>query len=474
VPFTITATASDPDGYVENVTLWYNWSSDNSTWQTWTEFGTDVDNSDGWSWSFTAPAGDNYYKFYSIAQDNAGNVEGAPADADQWCGVDTTEPTILSVLINGGDDLTDSTEATVSIDAYDATSGLAEMQFSDDNVDWSAWEPFATTKSYTLPEGDGLKTVYVRVRDVAGLVSAIASDSITLETVPPPPAGAFSVIMGTITAGTTGSADFTQYAIAVTRVRITAETDVQNVRVDVVVLPTVPSGVPAVGSPVYSYFDITTTIDTAHMREATIEFRVPRSWVARHDIDEQTIELLKYAGGWESLPTQRIGADSAYLYFEAKTSGFSLFAVAGQRRVAPPPPVVAPPPPPAPAPPLVPPVFYALLSMIAAAGSGLALYYVWTRPMKPFVPLERLKRAVLPRRVRRREVTELELAEELERLKRVTRVRRVRRPTKLEELKRAAARRPRRRRRRRAEERKVAELLKGLRRAAKHKKRSSQ
>jgi hypothetical protein len=84
-PFTITATASDEDGYVESVELFYRYSTDNSTWGDWTSFG--VDNEAPWSWSFNAPNGDGYYEFYSIATDDAGSVEDSPETADAIAGV---------------------------------------------------------------------------------------------------------------------------------------------------------------------------------------------------------------------------------------------------------------------------------------------------------------------------------------------------------------------------------------------------
>ena len=41
---------------------------------------------------------------------------------------------------------------------------------------------YAASKSITLPSGDGLKTVYVKVRDAVGNETTAASDSITLDT----------------------------------------------------------------------------------------------------------------------------------------------------------------------------------------------------------------------------------------------------------------------------------------------------
>ena len=402
---------------MENVELWYRYSTDNLGWGSWTSFGTDNDNSDGWSWSFTGS--DGYYEFYSIARDNDGNVEPAPAEADARCGVDTVSPTITSIVINDNADLTSLTSVTLSIVASDATSGLAEMRFSSNNVDWSGWESFATSKSYTLPAGDGLKTVYVQVKDKAGLSSTVASDSITLETVLPPPEGALTVTIGTLRAGETGSADFTQYGIVVTKVRITPEHGVSDVKV-YVVAPCEPAGVPAISLPVYSRFCITTNIDAAEVRSATIEFQVPRYWIAQMNIDNRTIRLLRLNGGWHELPTNLVGADPIYFYYEAVTSGFSLFAVMGERLVVPPPvepippvpppPVPPPPVPPSPTPPVAPvvpppvapPLFlYAVLFTMAGVVGFAAAYRLLVRPSKYYVMLKRLKRAVVRPKARR-------------------------------------------------------------------------
>jgi len=93
VPFTITATASDNGSGVENVELWYRHSSGNLTWGEWIMFGADTEAP--WEWQFTAPSGDGYYEFYSIAFDRAGNREPeplAPVFVDEFTGtsLDTT------------------------------------------------------------------------------------------------------------------------------------------------------------------------------------------------------------------------------------------------------------------------------------------------------------------------------------------------------------------------------------------------
>jgi hypothetical protein len=46
---------------------------------------------------------------------------------------------------------------------------------------WEAWQPYVSPFLYTLPDGDGDKTVYVQYRDQHGNVSAQASDTIRLD-----------------------------------------------------------------------------------------------------------------------------------------------------------------------------------------------------------------------------------------------------------------------------------------------------
>ncbi|MGI6294711.1 MAG: DNRLRE domain-containing protein [Armatimonadota bacterium] len=97
--------------------------------------------------------------------------------------VDLTPPVNCSIKINNGAASTDSTAVTLTLAATDYLSGMSHMQFSNDGVSYSAAEPYATSKSYTLSSGDGTKAVYVRFRDKVGNWSAPVSASIVLNTV---------------------------------------------------------------------------------------------------------------------------------------------------------------------------------------------------------------------------------------------------------------------------------------------------
>jgi len=96
---------------------------------------------------------------------------------------DTTGPS-GTVTINGGAPATAGALVDLTLSAADA-SGVTEMQFSSDNVNWSAPEPYSTQAMWTLSAGDGLKTVYVKFMDNLGFWSAAASDTIVLDTAAP-------------------------------------------------------------------------------------------------------------------------------------------------------------------------------------------------------------------------------------------------------------------------------------------------
>lgn len=112
--------------------------------------------------------------------------------------LDTTGPSGVSVLIDG-----DNTYSTLSsryvdltIQTNDTNTTGYQMKIwgdvddtNDTNIQSteinSKWISYSQTKQIKLATGDGLKTVYVKLRDDVYNESAQASDSITLDTTKP-------------------------------------------------------------------------------------------------------------------------------------------------------------------------------------------------------------------------------------------------------------------------------------------------
>lgn len=109
--------------------------------------------------------------------DNTGNAETQKTLAVK---VDTLAPS-GTVLIDGGAASTNTCTVSLTLSASDPDlgSGVAKMRFRNKGTTtWSPWEPYATSKRWTLSKGAGRKVVQTQYRDLAGNISAIAMDAI--------------------------------------------------------------------------------------------------------------------------------------------------------------------------------------------------------------------------------------------------------------------------------------------------------
>jgi len=93
-------------------------------------------------------------------------------------GPEHTNPLDPCVRINSGWRCTASPAVTLTIFAANAD----QMQVVN-GTDFGevAWEPFSESMSWSLPAGDGTKTVSLRVRWVSGFVSPVVSDEIVFD-----------------------------------------------------------------------------------------------------------------------------------------------------------------------------------------------------------------------------------------------------------------------------------------------------
>ncbi len=74
-----------------------------------------------------------------------------------------SDPVADTFIINSGAP-TSSRDVTLH-SAVSKDEDALEMRFSNKNSGWSEWESYSPTKSWTLPTGDGVKTVYAEYRD---------------------------------------------------------------------------------------------------------------------------------------------------------------------------------------------------------------------------------------------------------------------------------------------------------------------
>ncbi len=93
---------------------------------------------------------------------------------------------IGTVVINQDQQFTANSAVILTLNAVDDGTGVAQMQFSNDELAWSAPEPYQGTKQWVLAApvyppamSTVLETVYVRFQDGAGQWSKPVSDSIT-------------------------------------------------------------------------------------------------------------------------------------------------------------------------------------------------------------------------------------------------------------------------------------------------------
>ncbi|MEM5882933.1 MAG: PGF-pre-PGF domain-containing protein, partial [Candidatus Aenigmatarchaeota archaeon] len=85
----------------------------------------------------------------------------------------------------------------------------------------------------------------------------------------------------------------------------------------------------------YYYLDFS----KENLEEKTLEkiianFKVEKSWVYSENINISTISLYRLSTSWEKLKTYKIDEDSSFLYFESELPGFSIFAIAGEEKLA--------------------------------------------------------------------------------------------------------------------------------------------
>jgi hypothetical protein len=122
--------------------------------------------------------GSNTWQVRSV--DRAGNP--SPWTGLRWFYFDSAPPLNPSVTIldSRGNGWITGSNVTLELSAIDATPMQMRIGNQPDVSDGS-WEQYTTGKSWTLPGGEGVNTVYVKYRDAAMQESSIASDTVGID-----------------------------------------------------------------------------------------------------------------------------------------------------------------------------------------------------------------------------------------------------------------------------------------------------
>ena len=181
-------TASDsPSSGVAEVALWYNYEE-----QGWTDSGLSADDATAGTLDFVPDDGDGTYAFYTIATDNAGNVEAAPGTADDATEYDTALPASFCA----SPALTNSAEIVVTYEASDALSGIGSVTLWGKYEQAGTWTNTGVSSSdatgqftYSVTQGDGVYYFATVAGDNAGNTEAGPSGdgdtSTMVDTTPP-------------------------------------------------------------------------------------------------------------------------------------------------------------------------------------------------------------------------------------------------------------------------------------------------
>jgi PKD repeat protein len=171
----VNLSCTDPGGCRE-----MQFSNDSSSWSASETYTSIKLNWDMTASAYGGTAGDGTKTVYAKFMDNTWNWSVAYSDTII---LDTTLPT-GTVAINSNNTYTNSNVVMLDITGSDL-NGVSQMQFNNDNTNWSAAETFNTTWAWLLSSGDGTKTVYAKVKDNAGNWSTAFSDTITLDSTAP-------------------------------------------------------------------------------------------------------------------------------------------------------------------------------------------------------------------------------------------------------------------------------------------------
>ncbi len=117
-------------------------------------------------------------------------------------------------------------------------------------------------------------------------------------------------------------------------IAVTGKENENNIAIRVEALKSTAKSV-TTSAPGTVYKNLNIIVGTTRIKEAVIRFRIENSWLADNNLAGGDVKLMKWDGSkWNILETTEKTKDGTFTLFEAKTTGFSSFAITGLKATA--------------------------------------------------------------------------------------------------------------------------------------------
>ncbi len=254
---------------------------------------------------------------------------------------DKTAPSITNTIpANNASLASGTTSYTLQL----TTDEIAVCRYSANNVDWNNMTEMSNTNSTThsqtitgLQNGHSYDYYFIcednsgnRMNSNYHLVFQIKKEEKTNEEAPQINPFKITRTVKTSNQQKTYSMKFTNYvAIRKTILTLTSTSKKPRITVEWLKSSQAKKEIPKlIDAPVYHYEKITSNLPDAEIKRATIRFRVRKSWAEENKAQPEDIVLKRFKDNeWQDLETKFIEEKDGYYYFEAKTPGFSYFAI---------------------------------------------------------------------------------------------------------------------------------------------------
>lgn len=290
-----------------NISLSFTVSDNTAVDTCWWTNATGSNHTQIWCWNSSMLLTDGYYGIKLSVNDTLGK--------ERWAQVNFT------VNLNASVTTSTTTSTTSSTTTVNATTSTAATTTISGGSSPSTSSTLSSTSSSTT--------------SITTTIVPITSIYVTTTSVPerrPDPVNE-TISVPILIKYDTSAIPVQNTETAMRQVKIVTKETVQNVQVEVVRLPEKPPDIiESAGNKVYEYMEIELeNVTDEDIDNATIEFRVEKSWIELHDINQSTVVLNRYVNGsWVELNTTMGNEDAEFIYYEAQSPGFSVFAVTGE------------------------------------------------------------------------------------------------------------------------------------------------